>query len=98
MKVFSGKLVIDLATVVENDNNKAMEEEAHQELTDELFNELKLLLGSRGYWASSIGVTLVEDENSEVSTIKVIKSKTDKAKKDIYKVYNKANIKSHKID
>ncbi|WP_026562912.1 hypothetical protein [Bacillus sp. J37] len=102
MKVFTGKLVIDLSTVVKTGNEKEMIEEAHQGLTSELLDEIQLLLGANGYWADSLGGTLEEGNNQSEARIKTIISKTDEAKKDINKIYDKVNIEkntfSFKID
>ncbi|ADC48796.1 hypothetical protein BpOF4_03650 [Alkalihalophilus pseudofirmus OF4] len=98
MKIYSGKLVINIATVVE-EKIKAFEvEEAHKELTDELFNEIRLLLGSHGFWANDIGATLEECEYAKDSTIKVIQSEVEKAKKVRNETYSNKKVTRTRIE
>ncbi|MDE5414124.1 hypothetical protein [Alkalihalobacterium chitinilyticum] len=99
MKVFAGDLVISLSTVIEENNlNEDLVNKAHESLDTELFKEIELLLGAKGYAVSSLGVTLKEVANPKEATIKSIKRRTQEAKRNVKSVYGKANIKTFTID
>jgi hypothetical protein len=97
MKVYSGKLVIDLSTVVETEDEKDMFEQAIQGLTSELLGEIRLLLGANGYWASNLSGELKQAENQNEDRVKIINSKVDAAKRGIDKVYGKQNIETIRL-
>ncbi|WP_312098439.1 hypothetical protein [Niallia sp.] len=98
MEIYSGKLTIEIATLVEKAGEKEMTNKAHEALTTELLQELRAILGAAGYMASSLGATLEKVENAKPSYSSVIASEVEKSKKEVLKVYNKANSTTIKID
>ncbi|MDQ0246505.1 hypothetical protein J2S09_004109 [Bacillus fengqiuensis] len=98
MNTFQGKMVIEVSTLVKTSSEKLMSDEAHKGLTSELFKEIRLLLGAKGYLTGSIGATLKDAGEAEDNDIVLINSNTEEAIKDIHYVYNKANSQTFMID
>lgn len=98
MQVYSGKLVIDLATIVEDAEENIMKSNAHEGLTSELMHELRLILGVAGYSAGSVGATLEKVEDVNESDYSMIKSYVKQCKKDVHRVYSKANRATFRIE
>lgn len=98
MEVFDGKLYIDLTTLVERSEEEDMKNKAHENFTSELFMELRILLGNKGYMTGIIGVDLDHVKSSTENDVKLIKSEIDGAKRRINSVYNKANNFTCEID
>ncbi|MED1490841.1 MULTISPECIES: hypothetical protein [Bacillus] len=98
MNLFKGRMVIELSTLVDTNNEEIMTEQAHDGLTSELFNEIMILLGAKGYFVGSIGATLEDSGKAKDEDFILIKSNTDKALRDIHQVYNKANRQIFKIE
>lgn len=98
MEIYSGKLKIELATIVEFSEENNMKNEAHEGLTMELMEEIRILLGAAGYMVGAIGTTLEKVENSKSSDYSMIKSEVEKSKKETNRVYNKASRTSIKIE
>lgn len=98
MKIYSGKLVIELATLVELADKDAMDEKAHEGLTSELFKEISLLLGNKGYMTGSMGATLEYVETPREHDFALVKSSIEAAKEQVNQVYNKASNRTFKIE
>ncbi|MCM3162572.1 hypothetical protein [Metabacillus litoralis] len=98
MKVYSGKLVIDLATIVDGADENIMKNKAHELLTSEVTNELRTILGAAGYLAGSVGATLEKVEDANPNDYSMIKSYVEQSKKDVKRVYNKANRETYRIE
>lgn len=98
MQIYSGKLVIDLATIVESDEEKVMKINAHEALSSELMQELRVILGAAGYLAGSVGATLEKVEDVNTNDYSMIKSYVKQSKKDVHRVYNKANRATFRIE
>jgi hypothetical protein len=98
MRVFSGKVVIEVSTLVEQDEEKIMIQKAHEGLTSELFNEIELLFGVRGYMTGSIGAALVNVREAREGDIVLIKTLTEEAKRKADDVYNKDNRRIFEIE
>lgn len=97
MNLYKGKMVIDISSLVESNNEKDMTNEAHEDLTTELFDEIMLLLGAKGYRVLSIGATLKNAGLAKETDIVIGKKDKEEAMKNINKVYNKANLTTYKI-
>jgi hypothetical protein len=91
MEIYSGKLVIELATIVEPSEENIMKNKAHEGLSSELTKELRLILGDAGYMAGAIGTTLEKVEDAKQYQFSMIMSQVEKSKKEINHVYNKAS-------
>ncbi|NRG33960.1 hypothetical protein [Niallia circulans] len=98
MKVYSGKLVIDLATIVDDADENIMKNNAHEALTSELIHELRIILGAAGYLAGSVGATVDKVEGADPNDYSMIKSFVEQSKKDVQRVYNKANRSTFRIE
>ncbi|MFD1032929.1 hypothetical protein [Metaplanococcus flavidus] len=90
MVVYSGRLFIEVSTLVEQ-SEEDMKNKAHENITPELLKELRLLLGNKGYMTGMIGANLEHVNSTNEQDIKHIKSQVDIAKRRINEVYNKAN-------
>ncbi|PLT33656.1 hypothetical protein [Bacillus sp. V5-8f] len=98
MQIYSGKLIIDLATIVEDAEENIMKNNAHEALTSELMHEVRVILGAAGYLAGSVGATLEKVEDVNASDYSMIKSYVKQSKKDVHQVYNKANTATFRIE
>lgn len=98
MQVYSGKLVIDLATIVDDADKNIMKNNAHEALTLGVIHELRMILGAAGYLAGSVGTTLEKVEDANPNDYSMIKSYVEQSKKDVQRVYNKANRSTFKIE
>ncbi|NMO80088.1 hypothetical protein [Niallia alba] len=98
MQVYSGKLVIDLATIVDDADKNIMKNNAHEALTLEVTHELRTILGAAGYLAGSVGATLEKVEDANPNDYLMIKSYVEQSKKDVQRVYNKANRSTFRIE
>lgn len=98
MEIYSGKLKIELATIVKSSEENNMKNNAHEGLTMELMEELRLLLGAAGYMVGAIGTTLEKVENPKSSDYSMIKSEVEKSKIEIKRVYNKSSRTSIRIE
>lgn len=98
MKIYSGELVIKLATLVDLRDQDVMDEKAHEGLTSELFKEISLLLGNNGYMTGSMGATLEYVEAPKEGDFALIKSSIQGAKEQVHRVNNKASKLTFKID
>ncbi|WP_270363303.1 hypothetical protein [Bacillus paranthracis] len=98
MKVYAGKLVIDLATIVDDADENIMKNNAHEALTSELIHELRIILGAAGYLAGSVGATLEKVKDANPNDYSMIKSYVEQSKKDVLRVYNKANRTTYRIE
>nr|WP_276519697.1 hypothetical protein [Bacillus infantis] len=98
VQVYSGKLVIDLATIVEDAEDNIMKNNAHEALTSELMDELRVILGAAGYLAGSVGATLEKVKDANTNDYSMIKSYVKQSKKDIHRVYNKSNRATYRIE
>ncbi|MFD2215313.1 hypothetical protein [Metabacillus endolithicus] len=98
MQVYSGKLVIDLATIVNDADKNIMKNNAHEALTSELIHELRIILGAAGYLAGSVGATLDKVEDAHPNDYSMIESYVEQSKKDVQRVYNKANRTTFRIE
>ena len=98
MEVFDGRLYIDVSTLVERSEGEDMKNKAHESFTSELFTELRILIGNRGYMTGIMGVNLKHVESSTENDVRLIKSEVDNAKRQINSVYNKANDFTCEID
>ncbi|TWT00135.1 hypothetical protein [Planomicrobium sp. CPCC 101079] len=91
MEIYDGRLFIDVSTLVEHSEEEEMKNKAHENFTSELFNELRILLGNKGYMTGVIGVNLEHVDSPKEHDIKLIESQVTEAKRQINSVYNKAN-------
>lgn len=98
MEIYSGKLSIEIATLVESAGEKEITSKAHEALTTEIMTELRAILGAAGYMAGAVGATLEKVENPKTSDFSMISSVVEQSKRDVQKVYNKANRATFKID
>ncbi|AQX53057.1 hypothetical protein [Priestia flexa] len=98
MQVYSGKLVIDLATIVDDADENIMKNNAHEALNSEVTHELRTILGAAGYFAGSVGATLEKVEDANPNDYSMIKSYVEQSKKDVQRVYNKANRSTFRIE
>ena len=98
MQVYSGKLVIDLATIVDDADKNIMKNNAHEALTLEVIHELRTILGAAGYLAGSVGATLEKVEDANRNDYSMINSYVEQSKKDVQRVYNKANRSTFRIE
>ena len=98
MEVFDGRLYIDVSTLVESSAEEDMKNKAHANFTTELFTELRILLGNKGYMTGIMGVNLEHVESPTEIDVKLIKSEVEQAKRRISSVYNKANDFTCEID
>ncbi|WP_368658439.1 hypothetical protein AB3Z07_02650 [Metabacillus halosaccharovorans] len=98
MQVYSGKLVIDLATIVDDADENIMKNDAHEALTSEVTHELRTILGAAGYLAGSVGATLEKVEDANPNDYSMIKSYVEQSKKDVQRVYNKSNRSTYRIE
>ncbi|WP_188453362.1 hypothetical protein [Virgibacillus oceani] len=97
MNLYKGKIVIDVSSLVESNNEEIMTEEAHESLSSELFAEIMLVLGANGYRVTSIGATLKDTGVAKDKDIEIVRSSNEESQKNINRVYNKANRKTYKI-
>lgn len=98
MNLYKGKLVVDIVTAVETDEEKAMMDKAHEGFSTELFNEIQALLGAKGYISHSIGVTLENDGEASDIDLKMIQKDRVESERKAKSIYNKANRISISID
>ncbi|MEQ2527725.1 hypothetical protein WMO40_13520 [Bacillaceae bacterium CLA-AA-H227] len=98
MQVYSGKLVIDLATIVDDADENIMKNNAHEALNSEVTHELRTILGAAGYLAGSVGATLEKVEDANPNDYSMIKLYVEQSKKDVQRVYNKANRSTFRIE
>jgi hypothetical protein len=98
MEIYAGKLVIELVTSVNSEDEETMTGNAHAGLSKELFEEIKTLLGASGYMMCSMGSTLTKVGDPKPGYLDVIKKHVDRAKKDIHWLYNKSNVYKTRIE
>jgi hypothetical protein len=98
VEIYSGKLVIEVATAVDLAEENIMINNAHEGISSELIKELRLLVGAAGYMVGSVGATLEKVENANQNELNMIKSQIVKSKREVKRVYNKANSVTIKID
>lgn len=98
MEIYSGKLSIEIATLVELAGEKEMTNAAHEALTTEIMAELRTILGAAGYMVGSVRATLEKVDDPKSSDFSMISSVVEQSKKEVIKVYNKANRTTFKID
>jgi hypothetical protein len=98
VEIYSGKLVIEVAIAVDLAEENIMINNAHEGISSELIKELRLLVGAAGYMVGSVGATLEKVENANQGALNMIKSQIVKSKREVKRVYNKANSVTIKID
>lgn len=89
--LYAGKLIVDIVTVVENDTEKIMTKQAHENLDGELFDEIRALLGAKGYISQSIGATLEDQGDVCERNLEVYESNVAEATRRANGIYNKVN-------
>ncbi|MFY3792158.1 hypothetical protein ACOQFO_10840 [Ureibacillus sp. MALMAid1270] len=98
MYLYQGKLVFDIVTAVEEKSEEAeMKNDAHENLTNELFQELRALIEGNGYQVLSIGANLENFGKADQAQIKSLEESKKEANDKVKEIYNKANIKTYRI-
>lgn len=93
MKLYKGKIVIDVLTVVEsNEDENVMKNYAHENITNELMNELMALVGANGYLVGGIGADLNYNGEAKNQHIRSIEKSIKDSKIKAGNIYNKFNI------
>lgn len=73
MNIYRGKMVIDVVTAVESNNEEVMTEKAHDRFTTELMDKIQAVLGAEGYITESIGAALENNGKASDLDLDVIK-------------------------
>ena len=89
--IYKGKLIANIMTAVEHDDEEKMTEKAHEDFTTELFKEIKALLGARGYISHDIGADLKNIGRASKDNLALIEKSKLEARRKADDVYNKAN-------
>lgn len=98
MYLYQGKLVFDIVTAVEEISEEAeMKNDAHENLTNELFQELRALIEANGYQVLSIGANLENFGKADQAQLKSLEESKKEANDKVKEIYNKANIKTYRI-
>lgn len=98
MNLYQGKLVFDIVTAVdEKSEESVMKNDAHENFTDELFQELRALIGAKGYQVLGIGANLENFGKADQGQLKSLEVSKKEASAKVKRIYNKANIESHSI-
>ena len=98
MYLYQGKLVFDIVTAVEEKSEDAeMKNDAHENLTNELFQELRALIEANGYQVLSIGANLENFGKADQAQLKSLEESKKEANDKVKEIYNKANIKTYRI-
>lgn len=98
MYLYQGKLVFDIVTAVEEKNDEsAMKNDAHEELTDELFQELRAFIEAKGYQMLSIGANLENFGKADSAQLKSLEETTEDGIRKVKDIYNKSNIKTYRM-
>ncbi|RNC98513.1 hypothetical protein EC501_10905 [Lysinibacillus halotolerans] len=98
MYLYQGKLVFDIVTaVVEKSEEAEMKNDAHENLTNELFQELRALIEANGYQVFSIGANLENFGKVNQAQLKSLEESKKEANDKVKEIYNKANIKTYRI-
>lgn len=98
MYLYQGKLVFDIVTAVEENSEEAeMKNDAHENLTNELFQELRALIEANGYQVLSIGANLENFGKADQAQLKSLEESKKEANDKVKEIYNKANIKTYRI-
>lgn len=98
MYLYQGKLVFDIVTAVEEKSEEAeMKNDAHENLTIELFRELRALIEANGYQVLSIGANLENFGKADPAQLKSLEESKKEANDKVKEIYNKANIKTYRI-
>lgn len=93
MELYKGTIVINILTAVENNEDlRVMTNNAHENITNELLNELMAIVGANGYKVGSISADLKYYGKANNRHICSIEESTKKAKIKVSNIYNKANI------
>lgn len=96
MYLYQGRLVFDIVTAVEETSEEAlMKNDAHQNLTNELFEELQAFIEAKGYKVLSIGANLENFGKADPAQLKELEESEKDGNDKVKRIYNKANIKSH---
>jgi len=96
--LYKGKLVVNIITAVETNDKKIMTDQAHENFTSELFNEIMAIVGAKGYITQSIGVTLEDRGAAHETQIESIERNKSDALKKAASVYSKCNRISIRLD
>lgn len=91
MNLYQGELFLKLETAVETNNEEVMTKKAHEGFQSDLFDEIKSLLGAKGYICNEIGVTLKNAGKADRATLKYIESSKKRAIDERELIYNKLN-------
>ncbi|KOY81880.1 hypothetical protein I6G82_22930 [Lysinibacillus macroides] len=98
MYLYQGRLVFDIVTAVgEKSEEAAMKNDAHENLTNELFKELQAFIEAKGYQVLSIGVDLENCGKADQAQLKALEESEKDGNAKVKRIYNKANITSHTI-
>lgn len=89
--IYRGKLIANIVTAVEHDDEEKMTEKAHEDFTAELFSEIQSLLGARGYISHDIGADLKNIGRASEDKLVLIEESKQESKRKANRVYNKAN-------
>lgn len=93
MEIYKGAIIINVLTAVENNEDlRVMTNNAHENITNELLNELMTIVGANGYKVGSISADLEYYGEANNHYICSIEESTKEAKIKVGNVYNKANI------
>lgn len=93
MELYKGAIVINVLTAVENNEDlRVMTNNAHENITNELLNELMALVGANGYLVGSISADLKNYGEANDRHICSIEKSTEEAKIKASNIYNKSNI------
>ncbi|MGE7923358.1 hypothetical protein ACQKND_09245 [Viridibacillus arvi] len=92
MGLYKGSIVINILTAVENnEDERVMRNDAHENITNDLLNELMALVGAKGYLVGSISADLKNNGEANNRHIGLIEESTKEAKIKTDHIYNKAN-------
>ncbi|MDI7740595.1 hypothetical protein QMK38_01155 [Lysinibacillus fusiformis] len=91
MNLYKGKLVAEIVTVVNTNNEEKMTEYAHEGVTFELLEEIQTLLAANGYYTISVGAKLENEDNATNNQIEIIKRNEIDGIRKAKSLYNKAN-------
>lgn len=92
MELYKGTIAINVLTAVEkNEDERVMRNEAHENITNDLLNELIALVCAKGYLVDSISADLSNSGEANNRHIGLIEKSTKEAKIKTDHIYNKAN-------
>ncbi len=93
MELYKGAIVINVLTAVENNEDlRVVTNNAHENITNELLNELMVIVGANGYKVGGISADLKYYGEANNRHICSIEESTKEAKIKVGNIYNKENI------